>query len=283
MSRIAIIGHPLAHSISPAVYAAAFASAGVEGSTELWDAAPDDLEMHVGRLRDADVLGASVTAPYKEAIVPLLDGLDESAEQTGAVNAVSRDGERLTGHNTDVAGFERALREDGGFDPARRHCTIIGAGGAARAVAYALVRAQASVVLLAGHSPKRLEGVTKENRPRTQPGTLITWCHWMDGVFQLELPRSDLLVNCTPAGTKGSESEGEPLIDPKYLPADGLVFDLVYNPPETRLLRDAKAKGARTLSGLPMLVYQAAESFRLFTKKDADVAAMRAAAEAALG
>jgi len=283
MDRIAVIGHPLAHSISPAVYAAAFASAGIEGNTELWDVAPDDLEMHIGRLRDADVLGASITAPYKEAIIPLLDSLDETAQEIGAVNAVSRDGDRLTGHNTDVSGFERALREDGAFDPKGKRCTIIGAGGAARAVAYALVMAQASVVQLAGHTPKHLEGITKENRPRTRPGTTITWCHWMDGVFMLELPRADLLVNCTPAGTKGSEAEDEPLIDPQFLPASGLVFDLVYNPPETRLLRDAKAKGARTLSGLPMLVYQAADAFRLFTRKDPDLAAMRAAAEAALG
>ena len=282
MSRIAVIGHPLAHSISPAVFAAAFASTGVEGSCELWDIAPDDLEMHVGRLRDADILGASVTAPHKEAIIPLLDSVDETAQEIGAVNAVSRDGDRLTGHNTDITGFERALREDGAFDPKGLRCTIIGAGGAARAVAYSLVRAQASVVQLAGHSPRRLEGITKENRPRTKPGTTITWCHWMDGVFMLELPRSDLLINCTPAGTKGTDSETEPLIDPQFVPSSGLVFDLVYNPPETRLLKDARANGARTLSGLPMLVYQAADAFRLFTKKDADVAAMRTAAEAAL-
>jgi shikimate dehydrogenase len=283
MSRIAVIGHPLAHSISPAVLGAAASSAGVDLAVELWDVAPDDLEMHAGRLRDSDVLGASVTAPYKEAILPLLDSVDETAQEIGAVNAIAKDGDKLVGHNTDRSGFERALREDGGLDPAGKHTALFGAGGAARAVAYALVRAGASVVLLAGHSPKRLEGITKENRPRTRAGVTITWAHWMDGVFMTELPRADLLVNCTPAGTKGSESEHEPLVDPQYLPASGLVFDLVYNPRETRLLKDAKAKGARTLGGLPMLVYQAADAFRLWTAKDADLAAMRKAAEEALG
>lgn len=282
MSRIAIIGQPVAHSISPAVFGAAFASAGIEGTCELWDVSPDDLEMHAGRLRDADILGASVTAPHKEAIMPLLDSVDETAQEIGAVNTVAKDGDKLVGYNTDASGFMRALRQDGGFDPKQQYIGILGAGGAARAVSYALVQAGASIVLLAGHSPRRLEGIVKENRPRTRPGSTISWTHWMDGVFMQELPKVALLVNCTPVGTKGTESEGTSPIDPQFLPSTGLVFDLVYNPPETQLLKDAKSKGARTLGGLPMLVYQAADAFRLWTKKDADLAAMRSAAEAAV-
>ena len=281
MSRIAVIGHPIAHSISPAVLGAAFSSAGLEASCELWDVAPDDLEMHAGRLRDADILGALITAPHKEAVLPLLDRIDEAAEAIGAVNAIARDGDKLVGYNTDVSGFERSLREDAGFDPKRRQIAILGAGGAARAVSYALVQAGASIVLLAGHSPRRLEGVVKENRPRTGPGMTITWTHWMDGVFMQELPKVELFVNCTPVGTKGTESEGTSPIDPQFLPSS-IVIDLIYNPPETQLLKDAKAKGAKTVSGLGMLLYQAAGAFRLWTKKDADLAAMRKAAEAAL-
>jgi len=281
MSRIAVIGHPIAHSISPAVLGAAFSSAGLEASCELWDVAPDDLEMHAGRLRDADILGALITAPHKEAVLPLLDSIDEAAEAIGAVNAIAKDGDKLVGHNTDVSGFERSLREDAGFDPKGQRIAILGAGGAARAVSYALVQAGASVVLLAGHTPKRLEGIVKQYRPLTRPGTTITWCHWGDGVFMLELPKSALLVNCTPVGTKGTESEGASPLDPQFLPSS-IVLDLVYNPPETQLLKDAKAKGARTVSGLGMLLYQAADAFRLWTRKDPDLAAMRTAAEAAL-
>ena len=282
MSRIAIIGQPVAHSISPAVYGAAFASAGIESTCELWDVSPEDLEMHAGRLRDADILGASVTAPHKEAIVSLLDSVDETAQEIGAVNVIAKDGDKLIGYNTDAPGFMRALREDGGVDPKQKYIGVLGAGGAARAVSYSLVQAGASIVMLAGRSPKRLEGIVKENRPRTRPGITITWSYWMDGLFMQELPKVDVLINCTPAGTKGTETEGTSPIDPQFLPANGLVFDLVYNPPETQLLKDAKSKGARTLGGLPMLVYQAADAFRLWTRQDADLASMRSAAESAL-
>lgn len=282
MKRAGVIGHPLGHSISPAIFQAAFDGAGVEGSYEAWPTTPDQLEGRINALRGDDMLGANVTVPHKEAVIELLDRLDEGAERIGAVNTiVARDGE-LVGYNTDVGGFARALRDDAKFDPKGKRTAILGAGGAARAVAYALVQAGAGIVLLTGRSPKRLEGVTKENRPRTRAGVTITWCHWMDGEFMIELPSADLLVNCTPAGTKGTEAADEPLVDAQYLPASGLVFDLVYNPPQTRLLKDAAARGARTLGGLPMLVYQAADAFRLWTGKDPDLAAMRKAAEAAL-
>jgi shikimate dehydrogenase len=282
MDRIAIIGQPLAHSISPGVIEAAFSSAGIEARCELWDVSPDALEMHASRLRDADVLGALITAPHKEAIIPLLDSVDETAQEIGAVNVIAKDGDKLAGYNTDASGFMRALREDAGVDPKQKYVGVLGAGGAARAVSYSLVQAGASIVMLAGHTPKQLEGIVKENRPRTRPGVTISWTHWMDGVFMQELPKVDVLINCTPVGTKGTESEGTSPIDAEFLPARGLVFDLVYNPPETQLLKDAKSKGARTVSGLSMLLYQAADAFRLWTKKDADLAAMRSAAEAAL-
>jgi shikimate dehydrogenase len=110
----------------------------------------------------------------------------------------------------------------------------------------------------------------------------VTWAHWGDGTFMIEFPRADLLVNTTPVGTAGSDTEGQSPIDERYIPPNGVVFDLVYNPPETPLLKAAKARGAKPVSGLGMLVYQAAESLRLWTGQDAPIDAMLEAGRQAL-
>ncbi len=283
MKRAGVIGHPLGHSISPAIFQAAFDAAGVDARYEAWDTPPEELEARVGELRADDVLGANVTVPHKEAVIPLLDRLDEGAERIGAVNTIANDAGQLVGYNTDVAGFARALREDAKFDPKGKRAGVLGAGGAARAVSSVLVEGGASIVLLTGRSPRRLEGVVATFRPLTKAGTTITWCHWLDGTFMTELPRADLLVNCTPVGTKGGPTEGENPMPEEYYPSEGVAFDLVYNPPETPFLRVAKAKGLTPVSGLGMLVYQAAESFRIWTGRDAPVERMLAAAREQLG
>lgn len=283
MKRAGVIGYPLGHSISPAVFQAAFDAAGIEAAYEAWPTEPEQLEGRIASLRGDDFLGANVTIPHKEAVVPLLDGLEGAAAVIGAVNTiVHRDGQ-LTGYNTDVAGFARALREDAGFDAKGKRAVIIGGGGAARAVALALVEANASIVLLIGRTPKRLDGIVAALRKIEGAGTTITWAHWGDGVFLEQVPHSDLIVNCTPVGTRKSETEGQSPIDAQFLPAGGLVFDLVYNPQETPLLKAAKERGAKTAGGLGMLVYQAAESFRLWTAKDAPVDKMLEAGKKALG
>jgi shikimate dehydrogenase len=283
MKRAGVIGYPLGHSMSPAVFQAAFTAAAIDGRYEKWETAPDELQGRIDALRGDDFYGANVTIPHKEAVIALLDRLDETAERAGAVNTIVHEGDQLVGHNTDVAGFARALRDDAGFDPKGKRCGIIGAGGAARAVALALVDAGASIVLLTGRTPKKLDRIVAGLRGIEDTGTTITWTHWGDGTFMTVLPSCELLVNCTPVGTKGSEAEGASPIDPQWLPKSGVVFDLVYNPPETPLLKTAKERGLKPVSGLGMLVYQAAESFRLWTGKDAPVEKMLAALGEALG
>ena len=119
-------------------------------------------------------------------------------------------------------------------------------------------------------------------RGLTSSGTTITWAHWGDGTFLTFLPAAELVVNCTPVGTRGSESEGKSPLDAALLPPGGVVFDLVYNPPETALLKAAKERGATPVSGLGMLVYQAAESFRIWTGQQAPVEQMLSAGRKAL-
>lgn len=283
MKRAGVIGYPLGHSLSPAILQAAFDAAGVEATYEAWETGPDLLAGRINALRGDDFLGANVTIPHKEAVATLLDRLDEQSQRTGAVNTIVNEAGRLAGYNTDVAGFARALREDAGFDPKGKRTVVLGAGGAARAVALALIQAGASIVLITGRSPRRAEKVCADLRGLTGPGTMLTWTHWGDGTFLTVLPQADLLVNCTPVGTRGSETEGESPLADEFLPGGGIVFDLVYNPPETPLLRAARERGAKPVSGLGMLVYQAAESFRLWTGQEAPVERMLEAGRGALG
>jgi shikimate dehydrogenase len=280
--RAGVIGHPLGHSVSPALFQAAFASAGIDAAYEAWDTPADALEGRVNSLRGADFLGANVTVPHKTEIAKLLDGTDEIATRAGAVNTIVHRDDKLTGYNTDVAGFARSLREDAGFDAKSKRATVLGAGGAARAVALALIEAGASVIYVVARTPRKIDRMVVDLKPHTTTGTTITWAYWGDGSFLRSLAEADLLVNCTPIGTNGAESAGKPAIDPALIQKKMTVFDLVYNPLETPLVAAAKSRGAKAFSGLGMLVYQAAESFRLWTGAEADTRAMMDAGRKAL-
>ena len=282
-SRAGVIGHPLGHSISPAIFKTAFESAGIDATYEAWDTPADTLEGRVNALRGDGFLGANVTIPHKEAIGALLDGTEGAAAKAEAVNTVVHKDGKLIGHNTDVAGFGRALREDAGFDAKGKATMIFGSGGAARAVALALIDAGAHVIFVMARQPKKIDRMVVSLKPLTPTGTTITWAYWGDGSYYRSLAEADLVVNCTPIGTAGSESAGQSPLPAEHIQPNNLVFDLVYNPIETPLVAAAKSRGAKAISGLPMLVYQAAESFRLWTGKDADVKAMMNAGRKALG
>jgi shikimate dehydrogenase len=280
--RAGVIGHPLAHSLSPAIIQAAFDALGIDARYEAWPTPPEQLEERIAGLRADDVLGANVTIPHKEAVVPLLDELEERAERIGAVNTIANQGGRLVGHNTDVSGFARALREDAGFDPAGRRVLILGAGGAARAVALALIEAGAALIEVAGRTPSRAERLANDLRPLTRSGVTVTWSYWMDGTFLRVLAEADLIVNCTPLGARGTEGEGQSPVPGELLRKDAVVFDLVYNPEETPLVQAARAQGAKAVSGLGMLVYQAADAVRIWCGQEPPIDRMRAAGQAAL-
>jgi shikimate dehydrogenase len=280
--RAGVIGHPLGHSRSPQIFEAAFRAAGIDATYEAWDTPPDLLEGRVAALRGDDFLGANVTIPHKQAVLELIDGAVGDAAKAGAVNTIVHQGDQLIGHNTDVAGFARALREDAKFEAAGKRCVLLGSGGAARAVALALIQARASLVYLVGRQPRKVDSLVLALKQSTPPGTTITWAYWGDGSYRRAVSEGDLVVNCTPVGTAGSGTEGETPVELDLLRAGSTVFDLVYNPIETALVAGARARGATAVGGLGMFVYQAAESFRLWTGQDADTAAMRAAAEQSL-
>ncbi len=282
-ARAGVIGYPLGHSISPAIFKAAFAAAGIDATYEAWDTPPDVIEGRLNALRAAGFLGANVTIPHKQAVIPLLDAMSDLAAKAGAVNTIVQKDGKLTGDNTDVAGFARSLSEDAGFDAKGKRTMLLGCGGAARAVALALMEAGASTIFVMGRVPRKIEAMVVSMKPLTPQGTTLSWAYWGDGSFLRAMKEADLVVNCTPIGLAGSETAGQSPLRADLIEPRTTIFDLVYNPAETPLVAAARSRGANAVPGLGMLVYQAAESFKLWTGKDADTGAMFAAARAALG
>lgn len=280
--RAGVIGHPLGHSLSPAIFRAAFERAGIDATYEAWDTEPDLLPGRVDALRGAGFFGANVTIPHKQAVVPLLDETSDLAVKVGAVNTIVHADGKLIGHNTDVAGFARSLREDARFEPRGKRTMLLGSGGGARAVALALIEAGAALIYVVGRHPRRVDAMAVAFKPLTPIGTTISWAYWGDGSYLRSLREADLIVNCTPVGLAGSESAGQSPLPAHLIEPRATVFDLVYNPDPTPLVAAARARGATAVAGLGMLVYQAAESFLLWTGKDADTSAMFEAARSAL-
>ena len=276
-ARVGIIGYPLGHSVSPAFQQAAFDHYGMDVLFHVWETPPDWLAQMVDELRAPDALGANVTVPHKEAVMPLLNLLVESVQNVGAVNTVVNRSGVLEGHNTDTTGFLRALKEDGAFEPAGKRVLLLGAGGAARAVAQVLVSQQVASLTVANRTLERALGLVAELSADCRLDAVALTSEALgDG------DRWDLTVNCTTVGMRHGPGEGRSPLPAGAISADTLVYDLVYNPQETPLIQEAKKAGARTLGGLPMLVYQGADAFTLWTGREAPLPVMFHAAEQAL-
>jgi shikimate dehydrogenase len=269
-----VLGHPVTHSLSPAMHQAAFAATGINAAYLPWAVEPDRLAEAVRGLRAMEnLLGANVTVPHKEAVVPLLDGLTPEAEAFGAVNTLlPRDG-KLIGDNTDGAGFLAALRADLECEAEGLTVAVVGAGGAARAVAMSLARASARRIVLMNRSLERARIVAEAVASR-YPGCVVT-AQALHPRWQVsELPEIQLLVNTTSVGLHSSD----PLLFAySSLSAQIMVCDLIYNPPETALLRMARSRGCRATNGMGMLVHQGALAFERWTGKPAPVHVMREA------
>jgi len=279
---LGVITHPDKPSTSPAFQQAALDALGLDIKYERWPTSRDGIGTRVTGLRAPSVLGANVTIPHKETVVPLLDEVDDLAKRVGAVNTILNTDGRLSGYNTDVEGFLRALEVDGGATPRGRRVLIAGAGGAARAVVVALIEGGAAHVRIINRNLERAVRLAASLRPLALDTELDALAdtpeNWAKGAAEV-----DTLVNCTSLGTAGSPEAGRSPIPAGLIRPDMLVYDLVYRPTETPLLRDAKERGARTVGGLSMLIYQGAAAFKIWTDQDPPIDVMTAAARGALG
>lgn len=277
MKRAFLLAHPARHSISPVMHSAAFKELGIDAHYQALDVPPAHLAGVVENLRMESVYGANVTIPHKVAVMPLLDALTNEAQTVGAVNTIINQDGKLIGHNTDATGFFRALTEDALCNPAEQRALVLGAGGAARAVVYALLLAGVERLDIYNRTQARAEAIAKRF------ATLGTVNVLDKAGLESSIFGCDVLVNTTSVGMEkeGVDADACPL-PPGWLPQQGLVCDIVYRPAETALLRHAKHAGLKAQNGLAMLVYQGAEAFQHWTGADAPIELMFAAAKAEL-
>ncbi len=276
---VAVLGSPVAENPTCVMQQAAFDAAGLPWTYLTLEVTPDKLPDAIRGIRALGFRGLNLTVPHKVAVIPLLDEVRPDAALIGAVNTVRVDRDRrLIGENTDGKGFLRGIREDAHLDPVGKHAVILGAGGAARAIATELALAGIARITLVNRSVPRAQQMLQDLTSRTRVAADFIP---LQALFRV--PRNaDLLVNATSIGLYPDVQAMPPIAlddaSPKLL-----VCDAVPNPPETRLIREARARNLPTLAGLSMLVYQGVIGFQMWTGQSPDEQAMKSALSRAFG
>ncbi len=273
-----IFGYPLAHTVSPAIQNCAFDFYRLRSIYFAFERSPDRFRYLMQRVRSLVLNGFNITVPFKEAVIPYLDRLNSDARVVGAVNTVKKEKNRWVGYNTDVYGFLASLKKVR-FKAKNKAVVVLGAGGSARAVLFALGKAGAGKITVANRTLSRAGKLARKFRkmfPR------IKWnaVSLKGSSLKAFLPEADLLVNTTKAGLKAQD----PLLIPKsFFPKRKiLVYDLIYKPSETKLMKTAKRLGHRIINGETMLLYQGAKAFEIWTGRRAPINPMRKALHDAL-
>ena len=275
--KLQVIGDPVLHSKSPVIHGAMLKLLGLDVEYTAHVVRRGELPAYLAWAREHGVVGFNATMPHKEDLLPLLDGADPAARLMGAVNTVClRDGKWI-GFNTDGAGAVAALGEGLGLDPAGLTVTLLGAGGAAKAMALALSSAGAERVFVCNRTLARAEQLCAQD-----PLGRLSPAGFDPDILRRCAERSRLLVNCTNLGMAGCPHQFGDFSFLDALPPNAGVFDLIYHPAETELLAQARRRGLNTLNGLPMLVNQAVLALEHFLDRPLDRPAMAAAAAAAL-
>lgn len=273
---LGVIGDPVAHTSSPAMHNAALAALGLDYVYAAFHVAAAALPEALAGMRALEFAGLNVTVPHKQAVMEYLDEISTEAEAIGAVNTiVCRDG-RLLGHNTDAFGIIQSLKADGGMELLPAKVALLGAGGAARAILYALLaRDEVEEVLLLNRTVEKAEALASDldGRNKVRVGALAE----TDGMADV-----GLLINSTSIGMHPHQ-DTSPLADLSCLHERMLVADIVYNPLETMLMRQAAVVGAHSINGLGMLAWQGARSFEIWTGVQPPIEVMVAAALARFG
>jgi len=265
-----IFGHPVEHTFSPGMHNAGFAKLGMDACYVPFAVHPDRLGDAMKAVLPLRIQGLNITVPHKEKVIAFLDELSEEARLIGAVNTIEVREERLIGHNTDGRGFIRSMKELARFDPKGKRFLIVGAGGAGRAVGFSLALSGANRISFCDTDAKKVGVLVNEIRSKTG----VAADSVSGDALEACAAGADCLINATPLGLKQSDVLPIPK---EHIHRKHLVCDLVYNPSETRLLKTAKARGARGLKGIGMLLYQGVIAFEIWTGKKAPVQVMKSA------
>jgi len=271
-----IVGHPVEHSLSPLIQNAAFQGLGLDGCYLAFDVKPRDLKKAVQGLAALGVKGLNVTIPHKEAAIALLDKVTSDAARIGAVNTIVIRQGRLIGYNTDGPGFVQAFNEEAGVPLTGKRVLLLGAGGAARSVAYHLAREGVKRVVIINRTLPRAKRLVRDFEMRFEK------VDWVAKVLSSRIwplifrDGMDVIINATPIGMRPVDPV---LIPARYLTKDQVVCDLIYRPVKTRLLEEAEAAGAKTVNGLGMLLHQGVLAFELWTGEKPPIVLLRDAME----
>lgn len=266
-----LIGYPIKHSLSPVMHNAAFKALSIDSEYKLFELREEKLAGFLESLKENNIHGLNVTYPYKEKVVPLLTSLSVEAGLIGVVNTIRVFSDGLEGFNTDGEGFCRHLTQDLKFDPKDKNIAILGAGGAARAIAVYLCKEYPASIAIYDIDQSRIRALIERLRYFKNVSFKA-----VESVHELNLKDCSLLVNCTPVGMK---KEDPLLVNPELIHKDLLVYDLIYSPQETRLLWVARERGAACSNGLGMLLHQGMLAFKIWTGQYAPLALMRQALE----
>ena len=273
---VGVFGHPVAENPTIVMQEAAFRELGLNWRYLTIEVFPEKLAEAMTGLRAFNMKGINLTIPHKVEVLKYLDEIAPDAELMGAVNTVRREGDKLIGENTDGKGFLSSLRDDAGTDPAGKRIVILGAGGAARAISVELALAGVSHITIVNRTVERGQALV-DLLNRKSAATAV-FNHWT-GTYALPA-ETDVLVNATSIGLFPNVDE-RPDVDFNTVSGHMVVCDVIPNPPRTPFLREAEVRGAKTLDGLGMLVYQGAIGFEMWTGRKAPVDAMHQALAAA--
>lgn len=278
---LGVFGDPIGHSLSPAIQNAAFETLDIDMLYLPFHITPDGLAQAVSDIRTREMPGVNITIPHKVEVMSHLDIITEEASAIGAVNTVTNNNGILSGYNTDGRGYLRSLSEEAGFSCKGKHVVVIGAGGAARGILYAILKEGPASVTVTNRTAERGEKLAAEfQRFRGEAG--LTTVPFEKDTLKPRITKADLIVNTTSLGMSGKVAMNTMVLSLETLKPDAVVSDIVYKPYNTVLLRNAKEAGVRVHHGLGMLIFQGALGFELWTGKEAPIEIMRKAALAAL-
>lgn len=273
---LGVMGWPISHSLSPAMHNAAAAALGLDVAYVPLAVRPEEVAAALRGLVALGFRGVNVTVPHKEVVMAHLDSIFPAARDIGAVNTIAIHDGKLTGFNTDWSGFLADLRRHALMLEGGRPCLVLGAGGSARAVAYALLRAGAEVTI-AARRPEQAQRLATELGMGLTDTTTIRVADLAEAPALAAHMGQPIIVNTTPLGMAGPNADASPWPDGAPFPRYSFVYDLIYNPPMTKLLQAAAAAGCGVGNGLGMLVNQAAEAFEIWLGVRPDVEVMSAA------
>ena len=268
-TNLGVIGHPIAHSLSPVMQNAGITAANLDYVYSAMAVAPENLEDAIKGMKALGFRGLNVTIPHKQAVMEHLDTIHEDAQVIGAVNTISNENGHLTGYNTDVIGFINGMKQKG-FEPQGKHTIVLGAGGAARAIIWGLIKERAASITIGVRNVEKAQPLAQYFSGFMD----ITLLHWESEDFKKRLPYAQLIVNTTPLGM-APHTDAMPPIDFTTIQKDAFVYDIIYTPARTRFLSEAQEYGHTIINGEGMLAGQGAAAFALWTGVTPDLALMK--------